>query len=126
MPSPTRKQRLESLLHREIATCIQRDLRDPRLGFVTITRVEMTTDLHNVKAYYTIYGSDSQKRSAARALTDAVGFVQRAYAPVIRTRLLPLLSFAYDEQESKRQIMDDLIKRARATDPDGGESPTGS
>jgi len=117
MPGPTRKQRLESLLHREIATCIQRDLRDPRLGFVTVTRVEMTNDLHQVKAFYTIYGNENQKRTAARALHDAVGFVQRAYAPVIRTRMLPILSFAYDDAEQKRQVMDDLIKRARLTDP---------
>jgi ribosome-binding factor A len=122
MPTTNRRQRLESLLHREIATCIQRDLRDPRLGFVTITRVEMTADLHTVKAYYTVYGSEVQKRTAARALQDAVGFVQRAYATVVRTRLVPLLSFAYDENESKRQAMDELIKRARATDPDNQQA----
>lgn len=47
---PSRKARLESLLHREIATCIQRELKDPRIGFITVTRVEMTADLHQVKA----------------------------------------------------------------------------
>jgi len=123
MPGPTRKLRLESLLHREIATVIQRDLRDPRLGFLTVTRVEMSDDLQLVTAFYTVLGGDSQRRTVARALDDAVGYVERAYAPVVRTRLLPRLRFAYDDREAKRQDMDELIRRARSTDPDGGETP---
>ncbi len=123
MPTSNRKQRLESLLHREIATTIQRELKDPRIGLVTITRVEMTEDLHNVKAFYTVYGNPAQRRSATRALDDARSYVQNAYAPVLRTRLLPILTFAYDENEIKRQKMDELISRARSTDSDGGERP---
>ncbi len=121
---PNRKDRLESLLHREIATCIQRELKDPRLGFITLTRVEMTADLHTVKAFYTVLGTPVQRRLAAQALESARGFVQRSYAPSVKTRLLPILSFAYDEVEKNRQGMDDLIRKARATDSDGGAIPT--
>lgn len=124
MPIHSRKQRLESLLHREIATTIQRDLRDPRIGFLTITRAELSDDLHLVTAYYTVLGTEAQKRTAARALANAVGFVQRAYAPAIHTRLLPMLSFVYDDREAKRQNMDDLIRRARASDPDPTPEPS--
>ena len=62
MAAPTRKQRLESLLHREIATIVQQQLRDPRIGFLTITRVEMSADLHLVTAYFTIFGDAKQRR----------------------------------------------------------------
>lgn len=124
MAAPTRKQRLESLLHREIATTIQRELNDPRIGFVTITRVEMTADLHQVTAFFTVLGTEAQRRTATRALQDARAYVQRAYAPAVRTRLLPQLSFAYDDRENKRVGMDELIHRARQTDPDGGANPT--
>jgi ribosome-binding factor A len=120
----SRKARLESLLHREIATCIQHELRDPRLGFITITRVEMTDDLHTVKAYFTVFGKPAERRLATTALQQATGFVQRYYAPAIKTRLLPLLTFAYDDAEDKRSVMDDLIRQARATDSDGGAQPT--
>jgi ribosome-binding factor A len=122
--SATRKAKLESVLHREIAICIQQELKDPRLGFVTITRVEMTGDLHQVRAYYTVLGTAAQRRMAAAALAHAQGFVQRAYAPAVKTRLLPVLSFAYDDAENKRQGMDALIRQARASDPDGGAVPT--
>ena len=120
---PSRKARLESLLHREIATCIQRDLKDPRIGFITVTRVELSGDLHQVKAFYTVLGTPSERRQAGHALEQARGFIQRQYAPVVKTRLLPILSFAYDEVETKRTGMDDLIRKARASDSDGGARP---
>ena len=125
MAAPTRKQRLESLLHREIATIVQQQLRDPRIGFLTITRVEMSADLHLVTAYFTIFGDAKQRRLAEKAMVDAVPYVQRAYAPVVRTRLLPQLMFKYDDQEAKRSELENLIRKARATDPDptSGEIP---
>ncbi len=121
---PSRKSRLESLLHREIATCVQRELRDPRLGFLTITRVELSDDLHEVKAYYTVLGKPVARRLAASALAQATGFVQRYYAPSVKTRTLPLLTFLYDDVEEKRSSMSELIRQARATDTDGGANPT--
>jgi len=123
MPAPSRKQRLESLLHREIATVVNQELRDPRLGFVTITRVELTSDLHQVKAFFTVLGDEKQRRLATRALENAVPYVQRAYAPAVRTRLLPQLAFAYDDHEEKRHGIATLISKARATDPSQDPAP---
>jgi ribosome-binding factor A len=120
---PSRKARLASLLHREIATCLQRELKDPRLGFLTVTRVELSDDLKKVTAYYTLLAADSKRRLVAAALESARGYVQRYYAPVVKTRLLPILSFAYDDLEQRRQGMDALIRAARATDTDGGAKP---
>lgn len=117
--SVSRKVRLESLLKREIATFIQRDLRDPRLGFMTVTRVVMTGDLQNATCYYTILGpKESDRKLARNALNSARGRIVNAIAPVIRTRLLPRLKFAYDDEEDRRQQMDDLIREARASDTD--------
>ena len=117
MPTVGRKAKLESLLKREIASYIHRELRDPRLGFLTVTRVEMTGDLQQATCYYTILGSDSDRRLARKALSGARGRIISAFAPVLRTRLLPRLLFSYDEQEDRRQRMDDLIRQARHSDP---------
>lgn len=119
-----RKERLESLLLREIATCVQQELRDPRLGFITVVRVEMTADLQTVRAYWTVLGGEKERRLAAKALDAARGFVQTHYAPVLRTRLVPKLEFRFDEVQRRRQDIDDLIRRARASDPDGGSIAT--
>jgi ribosome-binding factor A len=119
---PTRKVRLESLLHHEIATCVQQ-LRDPRLGFVTITRVELSGDLHLCTAYWSVLGDQAQRRLTAHALEAARTLVQSTYAPVVKTRLLPQLRFAPDEVERTRGDLDELIRRARASDPDHGTRP---
>lgn len=120
---PSRKARLESLLHREVATCVQQELRDPRLGFITILRVELTADLQAATAYYTLLGPQSDRRLAQQALDQAAGFVRRRFAPVVKTRLLPSLRFAYDDADERRQGMAELIRQARATDPDAGARP---
>jgi ribosome-binding factor A len=119
----SRQARLESLLHREIATTIQQELRDPRLGFITVTRVTMTSDLHQVRAYFTVLGDEKARRLAAQALDHAKGFIQSRYAPALKTRLVPLLTFVYDETEKKRGDIEDLIRKARSTDTDHGANP---
>lgn len=123
MATPGRKERLESLLHEEIATCVQREVDDPRCGMVTITRVEMTGDLHHVKAYYSVFGDGTAQARAARVLEGMVPVVQSYYAKAIRTRLLPLLTFVSDQQEVRRFDLDALITQARKTDSDGGAIP---
>jgi len=118
-----RKAKLESLLRQEIAVAVQQELNDPRLGFITITRVVMTDDLQQVKAYFTVLGDPKARTLATQALEAARPFVQRIYAKAVRTRLLPQLSFVYDDVEYKRTSMDDLIAKARATDTDAGARP---
>lgn len=113
-----RKDRLESLLKREVATVVQTRLRDPRIGFVTITRVSLSGDLQTATAYFTVLGSAKERKLAQQALDRSRGFVQSAYASVVRMRTLPQLRFAFDEQEERRARMDELISRARSTDPD--------
>lgn len=118
----SRKVRLESLLKREIASYIQRELRDPRLGFLTITKVVMSGDLQQATCHYTVLGKDSDRKLARIALHSARGRIVHAFAPALRTRLLPKLIFAYDDEEDRRQRMDDLIRQARASDPKPDES----
>lgn len=122
MPAPTRQQRLASLLHREIASAV-RGLDDPRIGMVTITRVEMTGDLQQVTAFWTVLGGLRERKLAEHALASARGFVRTSYAPAVRTRLLPALLFSFDDREEKRAAMQEIIQRARRTDADHGEKP---
>ncbi|MFW5698903.1 MAG: 30S ribosome-binding factor RbfA [Planctomycetota bacterium] len=126
MPAPSRKQRLESLLRREIAGTINTEMRDPRLGFITITRCELTADLQQVTAYYTVLGDSGQRRLAEHALRSARGFLERRYAPQVKLRRLPRLSFAYDSAEAQRNEMEALIRQARQSDPDSTPEPPAS
>lgn len=123
MPTNSRKAKLESVLQQEIAVCVQQELKDPRLGFITIIRVVLSDDFHEAKAFYTVLGEQKHRRLAEQALNHARGFIQRRYADVVKTRLLPQLVFAYDDAEFKRQTMNDLIRKARQSDTDGGANP---
>lgn len=116
-----RKARLESFLKREIATCVSTELNDPRLGFITITRCELTADFSTLTAYYSLLHGEQKRGLAESALRRASRFIQGRYAKHLRMRRLPLLQFRYDDTEAQRNAMDDLIRRARATDPDRGE-----
>ena len=100
-----------------------RALDDPRIGMVTITRVEMTGDLQLVTAFWTSLGGLRERKLAEHALASARGFVRTSYAPTVRTRLIPDLAFAYDDREEKRERMNEIISRARRTDADHGEKP---
>jgi ribosome-binding factor A len=124
MPTNSRKLKLESLLQREIAVCVQQELKDPRLGFITIVRVELTEDLSIAKALWTCLGDMKQRRLAEQALQHARGFIQGRYADAVKTRRLPQLQWVYDDGEYRRHTMDDLIRKARLTDTDGGSQPT--
>lgn len=123
MANAARKARLESLLHREIAACVQQELRDPRLGFVTILRVELSDDLQQAKAHYSVLGDEKARRLAQQALNAARPAVQKHYAPAIRTRLLPSVTFIFDEPGRNASRMDELIRTARSSDTDGGARP---
>ncbi len=109
---------MESLLRREIANCVTNEIRDPRIGFITITRVEMTDDLQSVTAYYTVLGAENKNGTMTQqALDNLRGFVQRSYAKAVSMRRVPLLNFKQDAAEDKRFEMNELISKARATDP---------
>ena len=121
MANTRRKDRLESLLRREIANCLVNEIRDPRLGFITITRVTLSVDRQFATAYYTVLGDDKQKKHAAYALRSACPYVQRAYAKQVNSRTLPILRFEFDERDEKRMNMDELIRKARESDPKHAE-----
>ncbi|MGE3163786.1 MAG: 30S ribosome-binding factor RbfA [Planctomycetota bacterium] len=108
-----RRERISSSLRAEIAEIIQRDLRDPRLGFISVTRVEPTEDLKEAVVHVSILGSEGQQRTSLRGLRAAAGFIQGLLADRIRLRNTPVLRFELDESIRKHMELEDLLKRAR-------------
>ena len=118
-----RKAKLESFLKREIATTVSQELRDPRLGIITIARGELTPDFSRCTAYFTMLDGGAKLARAQDALDAATPYVQRAYAQHLKLRRVPELRFIFDEEEKRRQDMFELINKARATDPNEASSP---
>ncbi|HTE05509.1 MAG TPA: 30S ribosome-binding factor RbfA [Planctomycetota bacterium] len=104
-----RKERLEALIKEKVAIIVLERLNDPRLGFVTITGVQLSKDKRYAKVLYTVLGTDNQRRTTDRALQDAARHVQEQLAPTLRLRLMPELRFAYDESIERESRMLDLL-----------------
>ena len=91
-----RLQRVNQLIREEISHLIQRELKDPRLGFVTVTEVDVAKDLRTAKVYVSVLGSETQWQSSLQALESARGFIRSWLLPRLRLRSVPHLTFHPD------------------------------
>jgi ribosome-binding factor A len=120
--------RTEALLKERVALVVLEHLSDPRLGFVTITGVELSGDKHHAKVRYTVLGTPAQRRTTGRALKDAAPHIQEVLAPGLHLRLMPELRYVYDgsvETETRMLELLDEIARERAGREGEGEVPDG-
>lgn len=111
-----RQARLADRIRVILAERLEKGLRDPRLGFVTITDVRVTGDLQHASVFYTVYGSDEEREESAAALRSATGMLRSEVGRKLNTRLTPSLEFIPDAlPESAGQIAD-LLRQARERD----------
>ncbi len=99
-----------------VAKRLERGLRDPRLGFVTITDVRMTGDLQHASIFFTVYGSDEERADSAAALKAATGLFRTEVGKNITARLTPSLEFIPDGIPENAAAIDSLLREARERD----------
>ncbi len=92
-----RQHRLGQHLQQEIAMIIHRELKDPRLGFVTITKVELSGDLRYAKVGYSCLGDEEARQRSQQALEHGTGFIRGLIKKRLRLKIIPELVFRYDE-----------------------------
>lgn len=95
--SDVRKGRVSHQLQQEIAAIIHQELKDPRLGFVTITKVELSNDLAHAKVGYSCLGGQEERARSEEALDRAGGFVRGLLKKRLRLKIIPEIAFRYDE-----------------------------
>ncbi len=121
----SRTQRIGDQMQRELALLIQREIKDPRLGMVTITAVDVSRDLSHAKVYITVMGKDSpeQIQQNLEILQEAAGFLRMQLGKAIKVRTIPQLHFHYDASIRRGAELSALIERAVAEDRkhEGGE-----
>lgn len=116
MANPRTKARIEARIHERAAIVLQTEVSDPRAGFITVTRVEMSTDLTSGKIFYTVLGSEGDKNKVARMLDDASGYLQRQIAPALKLRRTPHLRWIFDDSLEYSLEMDRKIHEALERD----------
>lgn len=126
----SRSTRLGEQIRQDLAELLVRQVHDPGVGFVTITRVQVTPDLSQARVFYTTMGDAGQARRTGDALERATPFLRRALGERLRLRRVPELAFAVDRaagHQARVEELIDQIKRedaARAEAHAGPDSPT--
>ena len=118
----SRTERVADYLQRELAGLIQHEVRDPRVGMVSITGVNVSRDLGHAKVYYTSLESDSSEEAAetTEALNRAAGFMRSALSRDSSMRSVPQLRFYFDSSVGRGRDLEDLIRRAADADRELG------
>lgn len=105
-----RSHRVGEMILKEISDVFSKGLKDPRIGFVTLTSVDVTSDLSIAKIYYTVIGDDSARTSTATGLEKAKPYIRRQLAQRLRMRHVPELIFKYDKSIDYGNHIDSLLK----------------
>ncbi len=117
-----RTQRVADYLQRELAALIQHEVRDPRVGMVSVTGVDVSRDLGHARVYYTMMGSDSGEDASesTEALNKAAGFLRSQLSRSSNMRSVPQLRFYFDSSVGRGRDLENLIKRAADADRELG------
>lgn len=116
MADPARARKMADRIKEIVAKRLDKGLRDPRLGFVTITDVRVTGDLQHASIFYTVYGSDEERRDSALALKAATGMLRSEVGRNITARLTPSLEFIPDAIPENAEHIEALLREARTRD----------
>ena len=106
-----RSERISEAIRREISIMIREELKDPRIGFVTVTRVSISEDLRSAVIYYSIYGDEKTKKLASRGLASALRFMRKEIGKRLELRYTPELRLKIDDRFEYVEKMDKVFKK---------------
>lgn len=109
--SSRRQQQVADLLRDHVSEIIQREMKDPRLGFVSITRVEVSPDMRHAKFFVSVYASEEEQRDALHALNRAAGFIRHELAPRLKMRQIPEVLFRLDHSMEHAETVARLLRQ---------------
>ena len=118
--NPRRRERLAAEIRVAVADMIAAKLKDPRIGFVTVTRAEVAADLEYVRVYFSVLGDEAQRQRTLQGLSKAAGFVRRELGQRLRLRQTPEVSFVYDHGIEAADRIARLIDETTAMSPHDG------
>ena len=105
-----RTQRIAEQMKKEIADIIRNDVKDPGVGFSTVTRVEVANDLQHAKVFISVFGSEEEKGRTMGALDRAVGFIRGEVSRRLRMRVTPEMAFRLDESGEYSAHIESVLK----------------
>ncbi|WP_405013263.1 30S ribosome-binding factor RbfA [Kitasatospora sp. NBC_01539] len=116
MTDTARARKLADRIQVVVAETLQRRIKDPRLGYVTITDARVTGDLREATVFYTVYGDETEREASAAALESAKGVLRSEVGRQTGVRFTPTLTFVADALPDNAKNIDDLLDKARQSD----------
>ncbi|MTI94470.1 MAG: 30S ribosome-binding factor RbfA [Firmicutes bacterium] len=107
----TRAKKMAEIVKEEVSEIIAGKLKDPHLGFVTITSVDVTNDLRYCKLYVSVLGSETERTNSFKALEKATGFIRSELGARIRVRHVPEIKFVLDQSASHQEKINELLQK---------------
>ncbi len=111
-----RVRKLAELLKEEISEILLKEVKDPRIGFVSLTEVKVSGDLKHAKVFVSVYGEDEEKKETMKGLKEATGYIRKLVGDRITTYHTPEILFKYDDSIEHGVYMSKLIEEVRAED----------
>ncbi len=116
--NPSRLGRIADQIQKDLAELIRTEVKDPRIGMITLTGVEISSDHHHARVFFTILGGPESVAKAADGLEHASGFLRSQLARGLKLRIVPELHFIYDESVERGIRLSRLIDDAIASQPE--------
>ena len=110
--APRRTVQVARLLKEELSELLKREVKDPRIGFVTLTGVDVSPDLRNARVYFSVLGEKEAVKQSLKALESASGFLRRELGRRLNLRRIPQLQFELDRSAEHGQHIADLLRQA--------------
>lgn len=118
--SGARMRRVDEAIREVLADAITRHVKDPRVGFVTVTDVDTSPDLRHAQVFVSAMGTDEQREATLEGLRSAHGVLQRSIARELRLKHTPALRFALDETAARAARLEQVIHKMDAAEPEAG------
>jgi ribosome-binding factor A len=122
MAQGSRPDRVAAQIRDDLAMLLMREVHDPGIGFVTLTRVQLTADLQSARVFYTALGDERARQNTGRALHRATPFLRRRVGAQLRLRRAPELTFVYDESVSGIDRIEQLLNEIHAAETPDDDS----
>lgn len=106
-----RPDRVSSQIRQAICDVIQKEIKDPHIGFVTITEVDVTADLQLARVYFSVLGDEKQKKESFDTLKKSAGFIRKQLAAHLNMRYTPVLDFRQDKSVEYKSKIDEVFKK---------------
>ncbi len=116
MKEYSRIDRIAEEIQHALATLIQREIKDPRIGMVTVTRVQLAHDVSHARVYVTLLDAAHDAELSVKTLNSAAPFLRHALGERVHLQFLPRLRFVYDARAVREQRLNELIQQAVRSD----------